>query len=246
MMDAREGRTDMGGFENRVGVITGASHGIGLAIRKAFEKEGCRVYAIDLRGEDSYIGDISEKRVLEDFASFVLDREDRIDYLINNAPPIRKGISDCSYEEFEKALRVGVTAPFYLSKLFKDHFSKDSCIINISSTRDSMSQIESESYAAAKGGIRALTHALAVSLQGRCRVNSISPGWIDTEYRTYEGPDADQQLVKRVGDPDDIADAVLYLCSDKASFIDGANLVIDGGMSKLMIYHDDHGWKLEE
>ncbi len=236
----------MGGFENRVTVITGASHGIGLAIRKAFEKEGCRVYAIDLRGEDSYIGDISEKRVLEDFASFVLDREDRIDYLINNAPPIRKGISDCSYEEFEKALRVGVTAPFYLSKLFKDHFSKDSCIINISSTRDSMSQIESESYAAAKGGIRALTHALAVSLQGRCRVNSISPGWIDTEYRTYEGPDADQQLVKRVGDPDDIADAVLYLCSDKASFIDGANLVIDGGMSKLMIYHDDHGWKLEE
>ncbi len=246
MMDAREGRTDMGGFENRVVVITGASHGIGLAIRKAFEKEGCRVYAIDLRGEGSYIGDISEKRVLEDFASFVLDREDRIDYLINNAPPIRKGISDCSYEEFEKALKVGVTAPFYLSKLFKDHFSKDSCIINISSTRDSMSQIESESYAAAKGGIRALTHALAVSLQGRCRVNSISPGWIDTEYRTYEGPDADQQLVKRVGDPDDIADAVLYLCSDKASFIDGANLVIDGGMSKLMIYHDDHGWKLEE
>ncbi len=192
MMEAREGRTEMGGFENRVAVITGASHGIGLAIRKAFEKEGCRVYAIDLRGEDSYIGDISEKRVLEDFASFVLDREDRIDYLINNAPPIRKGISDCSYEEFEKALRVGVTAPFYLSKLFKDHFSKDSCIINISSTRDSMSQIESESYAAAKGGIRALTHALAVSLQGRCRVNSISPGWIDTEYRTYEGPDADQ------------------------------------------------------
>ncbi len=236
----------MGEFENRTVIITGASHGIGLAIRKAFEKEGCKVYAIDRQGEDCYIGDLSKKKVLEDFASFVLSREEKIDYLINNAPPLRKGLSDCSYEDFEKALKVGVTAPFYLSRLFKDHLSENSCIINISSTRDSMSQAESESYAAAKGGIRALTHALAVSLQGKCRVNSISPGWIDTEYRVYDGPDADQHLVKRVGNPDDIANAVLFLCSEKASFIDGQNLVIDGGMSKLMIYHDDYGWNLKE
>ncbi|MBR4471799.1 MAG: SDR family oxidoreductase [Erysipelotrichaceae bacterium] len=232
-------------FENKVVVITGADRGIGLAIRRSFESEGARVYSIDLKGDGSYKGDISKKDVLEDFVSYVLSKEDHIDYLINNAPPRKKGISNCSYEEFEEALRVGVTAPFYLSKLFKDRFNIDGCIINISSTRDSQSQIESESYAAAKGGIRALTHALAVSLQGKVRVNSISPGWIDTEYREYEGSDADQHLVKRVGNPDDIAEAVLFLCSEKASFIDGENIVIDGGMSKLMIYHDDYNWELK-
>ena len=98
---------------------------------------------------------------------------------------------------------------------------------------------------AKKGGIAALTHALAVSLGPKIRVNSISPGWIDTEYRVYEGPDAYQQPAGRVGNPLDIADMVLYLCSDKASFITGENICIDGGMSKLMIYHNDNGWFLE-
>ena len=236
----------MNGFKNRTAVITGVSHGIGLAIRKQFEAQGAKVYGIDLQGENCFIGDISNKQTLEDFVSYVLSEEEQIDFLINNAPPRKFGISSCSYEDFENALRTGVIAPFYLSKLLMDRFSKDGCIVNISSTRDSQSQTESESYAAAKGGIRALTHSLAVSLQGKVRVNSVSPGWIDTEYRRYEGSDADQHLVKRVGDPDDIANAVLFLCSDKASFIDGENIVIDGGMSKLMIYHDDYNWKLEE
>ena len=93
-----------------------------------------------------------------------------------------------------------------------------------------------------KGGIHALTHALAVSLGPRIRVNSVSPGLIDTSYRVYEGPDALQQPAGRVGNPLDIANMVLYLCSDKAGFITGENICIDGGMTKLMIYHDDHGW----
>ena len=109
-----------------------------------------------------------------------------------------------------------------------------------------MSQAQTESYTAAKGGISALTHALAVSLSGKVKVNSISPGWIDTAYTVYEGPDAYQQPSGRVGNPQDIADMVLYLCSDKASFIDGENIYIDGGMSKLMIYHGDHGWSLDK
>ena len=155
---------------------------------------------------------------------------------------LMKGIDECSYEEFQYALAVGVTAPFYLSKLFAPHFREGACIINISSSRDRMSQPQTESYTAAKGGIAALTHALAASFSGKVRVNSISPGWIDTEYRTYEGPDALQQPAGRVGNPMDIANMVLFLCSDKAGFITGENICIDGGMTKLMIYHDDHGW----
>ena len=157
---------------------------------------------------------------------------------------IMKGIEDCSYEDFNYALQVGVTAPFYLSKLFAPYFNTGASIVNISSSRDRMSQPNTESYTAAKGGIASLTHALAVSLAGKVRVNSISPGWIDTDYTVYEGPDAIQQPVHRVGNPLDIANMVLYLCSDKAGFITGENICIDGGMTKQMIYHDDHGWKL--
>ena len=109
-----------------------------------------------------------------------------------------------------------------------------------------MSQPQTESYSAAKGGIAALTHALAVSLAGKVRVNSVSPGWIDTFDTVYSGPDAAQQLVGRVGNPMDIANMILFLCSDKAGFITGENICIDGGMTKLMIYHGEHGWTYDE
>ena len=122
--------------------------------------------------------------------------------------------------------------------------AEGAAIVNISSSRDRMSQPQTESYTAAKGGIAALTHALAVSLAGKVRVNSISPGWIDTAYTVYEGPDAVQQPIGRVGNPLDIANMVLYLCSDKAGFITGENICIDGGMTRQMIYHGDNGWTL--
>ena len=169
-----------------------------------------------------------------------------VDFLINNAAPKSCGITNGSYEDFEYAQRVGVIAPFYLSKLFAPHFSKVASIVNISSSRDRMSQPETESYTAAKGGISALTHALAVSLAHRVRVNSISPGWIDNGYTVYNGADATQQPVGRVGNPLDIANMVLYLCSDMAGFITGENICIDGGMTHQMIYHGDHGWRLED
>ena len=157
-----------------------------------------------------------------------------------------KGITECSYEEFEYAQRVGVTAPFYLTKLFAPYFAEGASVVNISSSRDRMSQPQTESYSAAKGGISALTHALAVSLAGRVRVNSVSPGWIDNNNSGYGGSDAIQQPVGRVGEPDDIANMVLYLCSDMAGFITGENICIDGGMTRQMIYHGDCGWVLEE
>ena len=168
-----------------------------------------------------------------------------VDYLINNALPLMKGIDTCTYEEFNYALRVGVTAPFYLTKLFAPHFAPGAAIVNISSSRDRMSQPQTESYTATKGGISALTHALAVSLAGRVRVNSISPGWIETGDAMWTGPDAAQQPAGRVGTPLDIASMVLFLCSDKAGFITGENICIDGGMTRQMIYHNDFGWTLQ-
>ena len=233
-------------FAGKVAVITGGAHGIGKAIAEAFRAEGAAVEIIDIAPGEHYVGDISKKETLEAFTQTVLGKHGRIDFLINNALPLMKGIGDCTYEEFTYALSVGVTAPFYLSKLFAPHFATGGVIINISSSRDRMSQPQTESYTAAKGGIAALTHALAVSLAGRVRVNSISPGWIDTAYRTYEGPDATQQPAGRVGNPMDIAYMVLFLCSDKAGFITGENICIDGGMTRQMIYHGDWGWRLDE
>ncbi len=232
-------------FENKVAVITGGANGIGRCIAEEFRKNGAIVCVIDTVEGDHFTGDIGDKATLEKFAEQVISEYGRVDYLINNAPPMMKGISDCTYEEFSYALSVGVTAAFYLSKLFMPYFGEGASIINISSSRDRMSQSQTESYTAAKGGIAALTHALAVSLAGKVRVNSISPGWIDTAYTVYEGADAVQQPCGRVGNPLDIANMVLFLCSDKAGFITGENICIDGGMTKQMIYHGDCGWRLE-
>ena len=233
-------------FKGKIVVLTGGARGIGKCIREKFEEAGATVCVIDLLENDYFVGDLADKKTLEKFAEKVIADHGRVDYLVNNAAPKMCGISDGGYEDFEYALKVGVTAPFYLSKLFAPHFGEDGSIINISSSRDRMSQPQTESYTAAKGGIASLTHALAVSLAGRVRVNSISPGWIDTAYTVYEGPDATQQPAGRVGNPLDIANMVMFLCSEKAGFITGENICIDGGMTRLMIYHGDHGWQLNE
>ena len=232
-------------FKDKVVVVTGGANGIGKCIAEEFEKCGAHVCVIDKAAGKHFVGDLAQQDVLEQFAAQVIDRYGHVDVLVNNALPLMKGIDDCSYEEFSYAMAVGVTAPFYLSKLFAPHFATGASIINISSSRDRMSQPQTESYTAAKGGIAALTHALAVSLAGKVRVNSISPGWIDTAYTVYAGADAVQQPAGRVGNPMDIAQMVLFLCSDKAGFITGENICIDGGMTRQMIYHGDHGWKLE-
>lgn len=232
-------------FQNKVAVVTGGAKGIGKAIAEEFRKEGAKVCVIDLLENEGYVGDLAEQAVLENFARKVIAEHGHVDYLINNALPLMKGIDACTYEEFNYALRVGVTAPFYLAKLFAPHFAPGAAIVNISSSRDRMSQPQTESYTAAKGGISALTHALAVSFAGKVRVNSVSPGWIDTSYAIYEGPDAAQHPAGRVGNPLDIAHMVLYLCSAKAGFITGEDICIDGGMTRQMIYHNDFGWTLE-
>lgn len=232
-------------FNGKVVVVTGGARGIGKCIREQFEAAGATVCVIDLLKNDYFVGDLSDKATLERFAGKVINEFGHVDYLINNAAPKMCGIENGSYEDFEYALKVGVTAPFYLSKLFLPYFALGASIVNISSSRDRMSQPQTESYTSAKGGISALTHALSVSLAGKVRVNSVSPGWIDNQYTVYEGADAVQQPAGRVGNPPDIANMVLYLCSDMAGFITGENICIDGGMTRQMIYHGDHGWTLK-
>ena len=232
-------------FDNRIAVVTGGASGIGKVIAQQFQAAGARVCIIDVLPNDYFVGDLADQAVLEAFARKVIGQYGRVDYLVHNAKPLTRGIQDCSYAEFNYALRVGITAPFYLTKLFAPYFSPGGAVVSISSSRDRMSQPQTESYTAAKGGIHALTHALAVSLAGKVRVNSISPGWIDTEGTHYTGSDAVQQPAGRVGNPMDIANMVLYLCSDKAGFITGENICIDGGMTRQMIYHNDFGWTLK-
>jgi NAD(P)-dependent dehydrogenase (short-subunit alcohol dehydrogenase family) len=255
-------------FKNKICVITGGALGIGRCLTREFAFSGAKVIFIDNNkeaGEENleyikarggegnfFLGDISEEKVLYDFANSVIEKYEHIDYLINNACISKKGIlSKCSYENFNYVLKVGVTAPYMLSQLFMESFNKNGAIVNISSTRAVMSQADTESYTAAKGGISALTHGLSVSLSNKnIRVNSISPGWIDTgSYydESYEPNHSKNDMLQhpsgRVGNPEDIARAVMFLCNEDNSFINGENINVDGGMTKLMIYNNDNGWK---
>jgi NAD(P)-dependent dehydrogenase (short-subunit alcohol dehydrogenase family) len=254
-------------FQNKVCVITGGALGIGRCLTREFSKAGAKIAFIDkneqagkenecaLKINGHHVvfmrGDISDKQILHHFANIVIEEYGKVDFLINNACISMGGIlTPCSYEDFNIVLSVGVTAPYMLTRLFLPYFNQGASIVNISSSRAFMSQANTESYAAAKGAITALTHSLAVSLSGRVRVNSIAPGWIDTgKYHDdryvpqYNEGDIAQHPSKRVGDPMDIARAVMFLCDERNSFINGENITIDGGMSKLMIYNGDHGWE---
>ncbi len=249
----------MGKFRDRVVVITGGALGIGRALTRSFAQEGASVAFIDKEREAGdanrkfiteaggevlfFEGDIAKEAVLNGFVEATISKYGGIDYLINNACLNLGGVlTPCIFEEFNYILKVGVSAPYLLSQLFLLHFREGGAIVNISSTRASMSQANSESYSVAKGGITALTHALAISLAGRVRVNAVSPGWIDTTNSAHGESDLAQHPVKRIGTPSDIVRAVFFLCDQENSFITGENLVVDGGMSKLMIYHGDEGW----
>jgi NAD(P)-dependent dehydrogenase (short-subunit alcohol dehydrogenase family) len=228
--------------EPKVAVVTGGARGIGKAICDAFVTQGVSVCTIDLLDNNYFVGDIADEKVLRAFSSKVITEYGAVDYLINNACVSMRGLNTCSYDDFNYVLRVGITAPFLLTQLFMDHFKAQASIVNISSTRYLMSQADTESYTAAKGGLTALTHAMAITLSGKARVNAISPGWIDTTDTQFEASDTNQHPVGRVGKPSDIVHVVMFLCDQASSFITGQNITVDGGMTKLMVYHNDDGW----
>lgn len=143
-------------FEGKIAVVTGGAQGIGRTIAGEFEKNGAKVCVIDKQPGVYYTGDLADEKTLERFTVQVIADYGHIDYLINNALPLMKGIDSCTWQEFNYALKVGVSAPFYLSKLFLPYFNPGASIVNISSSRDRMSQPNTESYTAAKGGIELL------------------------------------------------------------------------------------------
>jgi len=240
---------------NRGIVVTGGGHGIGKQICMDFIRAGDKVCFIDIDEKRStdfakdhpnlfyFRGDVADPLMLKRFIEYAMEKMRRIDVLVNNACRSKKGIlSSLSYEEFDYTLSVGLKAPYELSRLCKDELIKNKGrIINIASTRAFQSEPDSEAYASAKGGIVALTHALAISLGPDVLVNCIAPGWINvTEQNEFSHEDCAAIPAGKAGTPKDISDMVLFLCQQ--DFITGETIIIDGGMSKRMIYHGDWNW----
>jgi NAD(P)-dependent dehydrogenase (short-subunit alcohol dehydrogenase family) len=233
-------------------IVTGAAQGIGRAIASRFKQDGANVAIADINPDSlqqtmtelevqGVLTDVSSETDVKRLIETVLERHGGIDVLVNNA-----GLSDFvplerqTLEGFQKVLNVNLTGAWLCAKIAAPHLREaNGAIVNIASTRAIMSEAGSEAYAASKGGLLALTHALAASLQPDVRVNCVSPGWIETRASgtfTHSSGDNAQHLVGRVGTPEDIANMVAFLASKQAGFMTGQNVVVDGGMTKKMIY----------
>lgn len=247
---------------NKVAIITGGGQGIGKATAKKLLEKNISVIIAEIdeeagkevEEEYSTLGnikfiktDISQEEDVKNMIAKTVEIFGKINYLINNAGiSINKHISELTLEEWNKVISVNLTGAFLCSKYAYPYLKKEKgVIINISSTRAFMSEPNTEAYSASKGGIYALTHALAISLGPEVRVNCISPGWIEVsewKKKSLRKPpeltelDHKQHPAGRVGKPEDIASLILYLISDEASFITGANFIVDGGMTRKMIY----------
>ena len=236
--------------------ITGGAEGIGKAIVEAFCLSGDQVAFCDINeiagqetakatGSIFHKVDVSDKDVLESCMQRILSEWNDIDIIVNNVGISQfSPITETSVEDFDKILSINLRPVFITSRLLAIHRKEQSSpnpygrIINICSTRYLMSEPGSEGYAASKGGIYSLTHALALSLsEWNITVNSIAPGWIQThDYDQLRPEDHSQHPSRRVGKPEDIARMCLFLCEENNDFINGENITIDGGMTKKMIY----------
>ena len=239
----------------RVAIVTGAARGIGRAIAQHLHDEGWRIGALDLpksgltrtfpprqRNVLAIEGDVSDEPAVRMAVRSVVDRFGRLDAIVSNAGiVVRKPLRQLTLAEWRKVIDTNLTATFLLARAAEKPLrAARGAIVTIASTRALMSEPNTESYAASKGGLVALTHALAVSLGPDVRVNCISPGWIVTtrdEARKLRRKDHMQHPVGRVGRPADIAAMVATLLDPhRSGFITGANVVVDGGMTRKMIY----------
>jgi NAD(P)-dependent dehydrogenase (short-subunit alcohol dehydrogenase family) len=249
-------------LENKIALITGGAQGIGRSIGKNLLEQKIIVVVADsdaeagknivkeysAYGEIHFVKtDIADETSVKKLITEIIKKYSRLDYLINNAGiMVRKSIEKLSLKEWNKVIGVNLTGAFLCSKYAAPQLRKHKgAIINIASTRALMSEANTESYTASKGGIAALTHALAISLGPDIRVNCISPGWIEVaEWKKpsarhkpkHSEADLSQHPAGRVGTPDDIASLVSYLISAQATFITGSNFIVDGGMTRKMIY----------
>jgi len=255
----------MSEFMNKTVIVTGGGQGIGRAVSRAFAAEGANVIIADIDEEaglenEIYIKnsgfeaafiktDVSDAASVKHMVDKVLKKYNGIHVLINNAAVSGFGsIFDISTEEWDKAIGVNLSGMYYCAKFCAPVMRSQNYgnIINMASTRAFMSEPDTEPYSASKGGIIALTHALALSLgKYGIRVNSISPGWIDVsswkknslaKQEPISEQDHKQHPAGRVGTPEDIAQTCLFLASDKSGFITGENITVDGGMTRKMIY----------
>lgn len=248
---------------DRAALVTAGAQGIGRAIVEALSREGWRVAVVDADRDAlaelpepvlTVVGDVGDEDVVVDAIRRTVARFGRLDAIVNNAGISANGpVETLDLADVRRVLDVSLVSILASAKHGAEHLrAAGGSIVNIASSRALMSEPDTEAYAAAKGGVVAVTHALAISLGTRAdradppiRVNAISPGWIETgpwqkasarREPDHSAADRDQHPVGRVGRPEDIAEAVLYLLDDRAGFVTGQNLVIDGGMTKKMIY----------
>lgn len=234
-------------------LITGGASGIGKAIVLDATKRQHRVIVIDQHPRPSelpeeviyYVCDLADQQALARTIEKIKTSAIIMDALIHNAATSKGGVLSASYHDFQEVLSVNVTAPFYLTQQLLPQMSLEASVLFIASTRAFQSQKDGEAYAASKGAVISLMQALSVSLGGRVRVNAITPGWINTSGAGFSKADHQQHPAKRIGTPFDIIEAIYFLADPKQNFIQGTNLIIDGGMSKQMIYHEDEGWRYD-